>query len=46
MKIYQDKLYIHFGDMVGAVSRGSQGARGCDKSRMKLEWQGNPLRKD
>jgi len=46
MKNYQDKLRIHFGDMAGAGSRRSQGERRHDESRMKLEWQGNTLRKD
>jgi hypothetical protein len=45
MKNYQDKLLIHFGDMAGAGSRRSQGARRYDESGMKLEWQGNPWRK-
>jgi hypothetical protein len=45
MKNYQDKLRIHGGDMAGACSRRSQGARRYDESGMKLEWQGNPWRK-
>jgi len=46
VKNYQDKLRIHVGDMAGAGSRRSQGERRNDESRMNLEWQGNPLRKD
>ena len=43
---YQDKLRTHVGDMSEAGCRRSQGARSYDESGMKLEWQGNPLRKD
>jgi len=46
MKNYQDELRIHVGDMAGAGSRRSQRERRNDESRMKLEWQGYPLRKD